>query len=446
MRYAILAALISLTMTSHSQTVLRLDHPACRLSGVRDVKLQQGALTLQADQPGGALVVLNSADPLEVASAENAEVVLKPGWDGTLGYSLYGLALQIPAAGRVTVGLKASLPPSAPIPTTAEEIAAFRDEYARRPSRFPDDPAAFRRWQAEWRLRLAAVLMGGGVPERVPLEAQVTATEERPAYTLRTVRYRTRPDRTNAALLAVPKGVAKAPLVLALHGHEAGWGQADPAAFSMGHSDDFCAYFAERGWAVLQPATMDHTLQHPGWTLQGEWTWDAMVALDYAATVPEVDMARVAVIGLSTGAHLAMSVLALDDRVQSGVVGCILSSWHHLRTRFRIPPHCDCGIGLQLGPVLEECDWAALAAPKRVQFHHGRKDCAFCPGADPAGLQLQWNTGVLPPEEFDEVMGEVRRAYAQCSAPDAVSLHIHPEGHRVDDEAALAWLGARPRE
>jgi len=34
---------------------------------------------------------------------------------------------------------------------------------------------------------------------------------------------------------------------------------------------------------------MNHSLQHQDWTLQGEWSWDAMVALDYAATVPERD-------------------------------------------------------------------------------------------------------------------------------------------------------------
>ena len=78
-----------------------------------------------------------------------------------------------------------------------------------------------------------------------------------------------------------------------------------------------------------------------------------------------------------------MNLLALDDRVGSGVVGCVLSSWHHYRERMRIPPHCDCGILGQLGDLIEQCDWAALAAPKPVQFQHGRQDACYCPGADP---------------------------------------------------------------
>ena len=118
-------------------------------------------------------------------------------------------------------------------------------------------------------------------------------------------------------------------------------------------------------------ATMNHTLRHADWTLQWEWAWDAMVALDYAATLADVDMDRVAVCGLSTGAHLSMNVLALDARVKAGVVGCILSTWNHYERRFRIPPHCDCGIHAQLGGILAQCDWAALAAPKPVMFQHG---------------------------------------------------------------------------
>ncbi len=153
-------------------------------------------------------------------------------------------------------------------------------------------------------------------------------------------------------------------------------------------------------------------------------------------------MGRVGVCGLSTGAHLAMNVLALDDRVQAGVVGCILSTWNHLRRRFRVPPHCDCGITLQMADRLEECDWAALAAPKPVQFQHGRQDSALCPGADAALLNLQWNTGILPQEEYDAAFAEVRRAYALAGAPHRTETHFHPRGHAVDNAAAFAWLDA----
>jgi dienelactone hydrolase len=284
--------------------------------------------------------------------------------------------------------------------------------------------------------------MGGGLPQRGPLEPRVMEVKEYPRFTLRRVQYRTRPDRTNVLLLSLPKGVSKAPLLLALHGHEAEWGQAVEQAYAPGHPDDFCAYFAERGWAVLQPATMNHTLQHQTWTLQGEWTWDALVSLDYAAGLPEIDMQRAAVCGLSTGGHLAMNVLALDERIQAGVVGCVFSTWHHYQ-RFRVPPHCDCGIALQLAPQLEQCDWAALAAPKPVQFQQGRQDAAFCPGADEKRLDLKWNTGILPPAEYEAAFAEVVRAYRLAGSPELVETRFHAGPHQVDNAAAFDWLSKK---
>ena len=188
---------------------------------------------------------------------------------------------------------------------------------------------------------------------------------------------------------------------------------------------------------------MNHALQHKNWTLQGEWTWDAIVALDYVATLPEVDMRRVAVCGLSTGGHLAMNVLALDDRVKAGVVGCVLSTWNHYYRRFRIPPHCDCGIAKQLGPNLEQCDWAALAAAKPVQFQQGRRDACFCPDADPKLLNLEWNIAVMPTAEYETMFAEVRRAYALAGKPADVVTTFHNGAHRVDGEAAFEWLKQR---
>ena len=418
-------------------------HAGNRLAGFENVRLENGELRLTALAAGTALVVVHSEDPLVLEATTNGRAELRLGWDGTLGYSLYGVHVAAAGPGEVTVKLKALLPPDKPIRTTPAEIAAYQVTLQMRVSKFPDQPAAFAAWQQEMRRQLTARLMDGGLlPPRLPYEAAITETKDYPKFTLRRVTYRTQPDRTNTLLLALPKDAALAPLLLALHGHEATWGQADAGAFTAGHPDDFCAYFAERGWAVLQPATMNHTLQHAGWTLQGEWTWDALRALDYAATVSEVDMRRVAVCGLSTGAHLALDVLALDERVKAGVVAGILVPWDHLRRRFRVPPHCDCGIGSQLGDLFEECDWAALAAPRPVQFHHGHKDSAMCPDADEALLNLKWNTGILPGAEFAALFAEVKRAWRVAGNPAGTETFFHEAGHAVNNVAAFAWLTA----
>jgi len=411
------------------------EHPACQLDGCRVTPDAACGLSFEFKQAGHYEVILKAVAPLLIVEQRGLTARLRPGWDGTIGYSLYALEVEAEAEGVGLVRLAIE-----PVPDGECQSASV---FAARGSKFPDRSGPFMVWQQEWRKNLASLLMQGGLPARVPLTAEVVESVDYPTFTLRRVRYLTQADRTNTLLLSLPRNVSgPVPLLLALHGHEASWGEADASAFNTpGHSDDFCAYFADRGWAVVQPATMNHTLQHAGWTLQGEWTWDAMVALDYAAGIPGVDAGRMAVCGLSTGAHLAMNILALDARVRAGVVGCILSTWHHYRTRIRLPPGCDCNILAQLGNQIEQCDWAALAAPKPVQYQHGRRDAMYCPGADPALLDLDWMTAVMPEGEFSMVFDEVERAYRLADAAGMVQLHIHGEGHRVDNPSALGFLG-----
>jgi hypothetical protein len=422
---------------------LHPNHPASRCDGIDNIRLTGGVLTLEAKRPTTARLVLTCDQFLDVGATSNAAATLRRDWDQTLKSYCYVLEFTVSTPGAAKIELQSLKSPKAPFSTTPAEMAAFQEAFRQRSSRFPDNPSDFRRWQQSYRDKLARWLMGGGLPARTPLDARRIETSEFPAFTLRRVEYRTQKDRTNILLVSLPKGANKVPVLLALHGHENAWGQAAANAYRSGEPDDFCAYFAERGWAVVQPATMNHTLQHQNWTLQGEWTWDAIVALDYAATLPEVDMGRVAVCGLSTGGHLAMNVLALDDRVKAGVVGCVLSTWNHYYRRCRIPPHCDCGIAKQLGSNLEQCDWAVLAAPKPVQFQQGRRDACFCPDADPKLLNLEWNIAVMPAAEYETMFAEVRRAFALVGKPADVATTFHNGPHRVDSEAAFHWLNQR---
>jgi hypothetical protein len=124
------------------------------------------------------------------------------------------------------------------------------------------------------------------------------------------------------------------------------------------------------------------------------------------------------------------------------VIGCVLSTWNHYR-RIRLPPSCDCGVGGQLGRRLEQCDWAALAAPKAVQFQHGRKDAFYCPGADAKLLDLAWSVGTMPVAEYEAAFAEVKRAYALGGSPTDVVTMYHDANHCIDNEAAFQWLNRR---
>lgn len=341
------------------------------------------------------------------------------------------------------VELRIIPPPSAPILYTREDFAEFRRQFDQRPSRFPDNSlAAFSAWQAQYRQKLSAWLMGGARPAAVAPETRWEPLPGPSNFHLERLRYTSRPGRTVEALLALPREArAKpSPIILALHGHEATWGQAVREAFQPGHINDFCHYFASNGFAVLATPTMEHRLQNKNWTLYGEWVWDALAGLNAVTERPEIDMSRLGVVGLSTGAQLAELVAALDCRPRGIVVAGIFTTRNHLSKRFRIPPHCDCGSSKYLMPHIEQSDIVALAAPVFCQVQHGQQDHCLYPGADPAKLKLDWNTGVMPPEEFAAAVDEVKRAYKLLGATDRFSVHIHPGGHAVDNAAALAWI------
>ena len=62
----------------------------------------------------------------------------------------------------------------------------------------------------------------------------------------------------------------------------------------------------------------------------GEYIYDLMRALDYLETVPEVDAARIGMLGLSMGGMEALLVAALDDRVDVVVSVAGQLSWQEI--------------------------------------------------------------------------------------------------------------------
>lgn len=421
--------------------------PAARLTEWQE---SETGLTIGvfASRPFQGSILFSHATPLKLVRTDRmtADLVYR---NDRHGHTVWELSLGGQGNGEpARVELRKIPPPSAPSLYTREDFAGFRQQFDQRPSRFPDNsPAAFAAWQKAYRQKLWGWLMGGSRPELVAPETKWEPLQTQDRFCVERLLYTSRPGRTVNALLALPKEAQDkpVPVILALHGHEATWGEAALEAFQPGHIDDFCHHFASNGFAVLQTPTMDHLLQNKNWTLYGEWVWDALAGLNAIAARPDLDMARVGVVGLSTGAQLAELVAALDERPRGLVIAGIFSTWNHCRKRFRIPPHCDCGSSKYLAPHLEQCDLVALAAPKALQIQHGQQDHCFYPGADPAHLQLDWNTGVMPPEEFAVAVAEAKRAYKIAGAMERLALHIHPGAHAVDKPAALAWLSKAMR-
>jgi dienelactone hydrolase len=111
-----------------------------------------------------------------------------------------------------------------------------------------------------------------------------------------------------------------------------------------------------------------------GRTLWGMILRDDLMALDYLISRPEVDTNRVAAMGMSMGATRAWWLMALDERIRTGVPICCLTRYRNLVDRELLKAH---GIYYFVPNMLNYFDSEAIVAmiaPRPVLFLDGDQD------------------------------------------------------------------------
>lgn len=270
---------------------------------------------------------------------------------------------------------------------------------------FPGGSASqIQAWEGQARERLSA-LIGGQDAEAVPLAPAFEAPVSRPGYTRRAVRFLTRPGLQAFGYLLVPDGLeGRAPAVLCLPGH--GRGAAELVgldAEGRDHEDpgnyqhDFALQCVRRGYVTLalemlgfgqrrdpaarargsgasscQPSAGAALLL--GETMVGWRTWDARRALDLLSGLPEVDPARLALMGISGGGTVGLYTAALDPRVKVSVLS---GSFCTVRDSIYSVAHCIDNYVPGLLHWFETADLAALIAPRALFVEAGRSDDIF---------------------------------------------------------------------
>lgn len=263
-------------------------------------------------------------------------------------------------------------------------------------------------WQKQTRQQLFKLMMGGAVPKRAPLNPEILQSLEVPAggYTLEEISLQSLPGRRVHAWLAVPKNPpGKVGAVLALHGHGGTGSQVVRGESLYGYGPTL----AEMGYVVIAPDIGQHELQHPNWTLMGERTWDALRCLDYLASRPEVDPARLAVAGLSLGGETTMYVAALDERIQAACSSGWLTTVSNMKNG-----HCPCFNFPGLEENFDFSDIFACVAPRPLVLEIGEKERA------PGGFPVEIARGAF---------AEIEAAYRVFDGETNVLLDVHPGGH-----------------
>lgn len=233
----------------------------------------------------------------------------------------------------------------------------------------------------------------GGLPERTPLNPQVTGVVQRDGYRVEKVIFESQPKHCVSALLFLPDAGRHSPPypgVLVPCGHSAN-GKAHDAYQTMGALLALNGMAAlvfdpidqgERGqllseWPKLS-GTRGHTMLGVGSILLGRNTarfeiWDGMRAIDYLQSRPEVDAKRIGCTGNSGGGTQTSYLMSLDERIAAAVPSCYITGFERLLETIG-PQDAEQNIYGQIAFGMDHADYLMMRAPTPILVCAATKD------------------------------------------------------------------------
>ncbi len=203
----------------------------------------------------------------------------------------------------------------------------------------PTGPARPVQTPADWARRRAHILANmervmGEFPRRprpVP-RFEVAAEADTGKSLRRLIWYEPEEGDRVPAYLFLPKSPGRHRAVLALH-QTTRIGKAEPAGLGGYVNLHYGQELAERGYVVLAPDYPNfgdypfdpYAHGYVSATMKGIWNHSR--AVDLLASLPEVDSARLGVIGHSLGGHNALFAAAFDERLKAVVTSCGFNSF-----------------------------------------------------------------------------------------------------------------------
>jgi dienelactone hydrolase len=280
---------------------------------------------------------------------------------------------------------------------------------------------AWERARGKVREQVRAVLGLLPRPERTPLQARNTGTLSRRGFRIEKLVFQSRPGLYVTGNLYLPEGGAgRRPTILYLCGHSP-----HPAGAKWSYQDR-ALWFVRNGYVCLVLDTLEfgevpgiHHGLHDlnmwhwlslGYTPAGVEVWNAVRALDYLETRPEVDLKRVGVTGISGGGAMSWYVPAVDERVSVAAPVCGTFTYGTQAEHWRAFGQCDC-IYYPNTYRLDLTAVAALIAPRPLLFCSGQQDADF------------------PPDGHQAVYESARRIYRLYGQEERVRAVDAPVGH-----------------
>ena len=289
--------------------------------------------------------------------------------------------------------------------------------------------------KAEWTAKAAElrehILVSNGLtpmPEKTPLNAHVFGRIEREDYTVEKVYFEAYPGFFTTGNLYRPKG-RKGPFpgIVSPHGH---WGRGRLENSDAGSVPGRCINFAKQGSVIFSydmvgrydsGEQIDHGYGGErealwGLSLMALQLWNAIRAVDFLETLPDVDTDRIGCTGASGGGTQTFMLTAVDDRIKVSAPVNMISA--HMQGG------CLCENAPNLRVDISNIEIGALMAPKPLLLVSATGD---------------W-TKDTPTVEYPAI----RSIYAHFDAEDKIhEVQINADHNYNKDsrEAVYAWFG-----
>ena len=299
----------------------------------------------------------------------------------------------------------------------------------------PGSAAIKRMFQNDDSRRAELYSLLGKLPSRNrKVGAQLVSSEDRGTFTLDKLVLDLNGDEAAPAYFARPKNASgRLPTVLFNHSHGGGYkigkqefidgreylGKPSYAEFltSLGYNAlCFDAWiFGERARPQAEMESFKDFIWR-GRVLWGMMVYDALKAVDYLVTRPDVDTKRLATVGMSMGSSTAQWAGALDPRLKVVVDICCLTDWDTLARLGGLKGH---GIYYYVPDLLNHFTTSqmnALIAPRPHLSLAGSKD------------------HLSPLEGLDIIDAELKKAYAAAGKPEHWKLLRYDVGHQETPE------------
>ena len=301
----------------------------------------------------------------------------------------------------------------------------------------------------------------GGLPERTPLNPQITGVLQGKGYRIEKIVLETRPAFHLTGNLYLPDTAAPWPAVLVPCGHShdgkavgqyqlicmllARHGMAALCYDPIGQGERYQMLDLEKERNVFDDAphvkvphpnvrlmcTTEHTMTGISSALIGANVaqfriWDGMRVIDYLQSRNDIIADKIGCTGNSGGGTETAYLMALDDRILAAAPGCYLTTFRKL-IETKGPQDGEQNIFGQIAFGMDEADYCIMRAPKPTLICAGTRDVTFDFGGT-------W-----------ELFRDAKRFYSRIGHPDMIDLTAPdaPHGFTLQLREAVTRFMAR---